>query len=484
MILLSIADGRIGTRGDHGAGDVLPIGPFLVPIQDIAVDQRTGAVLECQADRKAPRLVGNGAGEALGPAADDKDIALVAADREILIDSLVGLRIAIQAHPVVGEEGGVEIIRAGYDCIARSVHAIGRPECRHTAAVLREIAIAQQVIAVRYSAFFKLRAVDPHGARAVHRDKVQCSAGRSGGKGGTVVKIMNSSTSNSNLEAGVLYFADVELPEATRASGLKVRPTMGTSQTEIGVWPHGRLAVVRPTSDSNWLECRYRGQQGYVSASYLTNFRVATDGNLLGTHDTPYRLLPIAQAEVNALYASHPKFYKYGMELRDANGNYTKWCHMFVDWLSAHAFWGTPYSGRLPMVDNCKEGVRWFLEKHRFVFINETFKTTIFNNVNDMRELLGQGELTTKEIEYLALEGDYVYFYSSDEENQVSSHVALVVGMSNVWDSTLNCWKNSSITIAEGNVANRIVRVRTITRENFESEGILGFGEPDGFSYG
>ena len=95
-----------------------------------------------------------------------------------------------------------------------------------------------------------------------------------------------------------------------------------------------------------------------------------------------------------------------------------------------------------------------------------------------------QGELTTKEIEYLALEGDYVYFYSSDEENQVSSHVALVVGMSNVWDSTLNCWKNSSITIAEGNVANRIVRVRTITRENFESEGILGFGEPDGFSYG
>lgn len=299
---------------------------------------------------------------------------------------------------------------------------------------------------------------------------------------------MNSSTSNSNLEAGVLYFADVELPEATRASGLKVRPTMGTSQTEIGVWPHGRLAVVRPTSDSNWLECRYRGQQGYVSASYLTNFRVATDGsNVHGTHDSPYRLLAVAQAEVNALYASHPKFYKYGMELRDANGNYTQWCHMFADWISTHCFWGTPYSNMFPLVDNCKEGVRWFLQRNKFAFINETFKSNIYSAVLDMRPLISQQELTTDEIKKLALEGDYVYFYPEDATSttpQVSSHVAIVVDMGYAWDTTLNCYKNPWITIAEGNVANRTVRVRTILRENFESERILGFGTPSGYGYG
>ena len=126
---------RISTRCNDRTGDILPVRPLLIPAQDVAVYKRAGAVLERQTDSKAPRLIGNRAGVTLGPAADNKDVALTAADRKILVNALVRLRIAIQTHPVVREEGGMEIVRAGHDGITGGVGTIGRPEGRHPAAV-------------------------------------------------------------------------------------------------------------------------------------------------------------------------------------------------------------------------------------------------------------------------------------------------------------------------------------------------------------
>ena len=80
-------------------------------------------------------IVSNRAREALCPAASNINVALTAADRKILVNALVRLRIAIQTHPVVREEGVMEIVRAGHDGITGGVGTIGRPEGRHPAAV-------------------------------------------------------------------------------------------------------------------------------------------------------------------------------------------------------------------------------------------------------------------------------------------------------------------------------------------------------------
>ena len=80
-------------------------------------------------------IVSNRAREALCPAASNINVALTAAKRQILINTLIGLRITIQTHPVVREEGGMEIVRAGHDGITGGVGTIGRPEGRHPAAV-------------------------------------------------------------------------------------------------------------------------------------------------------------------------------------------------------------------------------------------------------------------------------------------------------------------------------------------------------------
>lgn len=288
----------------------------------------------------------------------------------------------------------------------------------------------------------------------------------------------------STLPSVELFYADVNLPAATRAAGLKVRPQPSTSATEIGYWPHGRCGVVKAISNSTWYECRYRGQVGYVMAQYLENFRPAHALYPQINADTPNRLKEVAVQEAAAEHDSHVKFYCYGMNDYDANGNRTQWCHMYADWLSAHCYWGASYATVFPMIHNCKDGVRWFLQRDSFKFINGTYKANIYNNIPDMRDLVTSPSLTTAESNYYAYEGDYVYFYNESKPNEVSAHVAVVVGITSSFNPATGTTQNTSITIGEGNVANHQTRCRTIQKSQFVTEHILGFGRPAGYFYG
>jgi len=278
-----------------------------------------------------------------------------------------------------------------------------------------------------------------------------------------------------SVPPNLLQYADVHLTTGIHA-GLNVRQGKSTSSSTIGLWPHGRRALVLATDDPDWYECRYRGEVGYVNASYLRNFAPAPDGNGYGQqYDTPNRLEEIGEQEVNATHDSHPQFYHYGMQkYKDANQTQlTKWCHMFADWLSGHSFWGLNPSAVFPYESNCKDGVRWFLMHAEFFFVDASHKATV-HNVSGFGNLVPNGNLTQAEINFRARAGDYVYFYDPSEQAEVAKHVAVVVAG----------YSSGSIRIVEGNAGGNTVRARDIAKSDFGTEKIFGFGRPAEYVYG
>ena len=264
-----------------------------------------------------------------------------------------------------------------------------------------------------------------------------------------------------------LQYADVYLTSALQ-SGLNVRAAMNNNAEVIAYWPHGRRALVLPTSNSEWFECRYCGQVGYIRAEYLRNFTPANDCNSFESDlDTAYRLEEVAVQEVSAATYGNPKFYKTTAEVDQ------EWCHMFVDWLSGHCYWGINPGSRFPNLANCRKGVRWFFDHAEFFFINASYKAKV-RTFSDFSDVITSDALTNAEQNAWMLDGDYVYFTSS-KPTEVARHVAIVIYS-----------RPTSITIAEGNMdktTNGVI-IRTIAKSNYEDEGIFGFGRPQGYSRG
>jgi len=266
-----------------------------------------------------------------------------------------------------------------------------------------------------------------------------------------------------------LKYATVNLTTNLQ-SGLNVRAAMQSNAEVIGYWPHGRRALVLPTEDASWYECRYRGNVGYVKAEFLTDFEPAMDSTDFGSYfASSNRLTEIAEYEVDASTSAHPKFYSKNATPQQ------EWCHMFADWISGHNCWVPDAAQHFPYVSNCRDGVRWFLQHAEFLFVDADNKAKV-RAFPDFSNLISSDALTSEEINARALEGDYVYFASSNED-EVARHVALVIS-----------WNSSSIEIVEGNIsasdAPNDVRIRTILKSNFSSEGILGFGRPQRYSRG
>lgn len=266
-----------------------------------------------------------------------------------------------------------------------------------------------------------------------------------------------------------LKYATVNLTSGLH-DGLKVRSDMRDDAKVIGYWPHGRRALVLATEVAEWYECRYRGSVGYVKAAYLTDFKTALDPTAFGKfYETPNRLEEIAEYEVNAATYSLPKFY-----LKNASGG-QEWCHMFADWLSSHNCWAYDATQCFPYESNCRNGVRWFLENAEFHFTDADYKAKV-RGFSDFSGLINSDELTVEGREKRVMDGDYVYFASS-KANEVARHVAVAISSN-----------TTSITIAEGNIADSSapngVRIRTILKSNFDSEGIFGFGNPSRYCYG
>ena len=270
-------------------------------------------------------------------------------------------------------------------------------------------------------------------------------------------------------ESCELKYATVNLTTDLQG-GLKVRAAMLDNAEVIGYWPHGRRALVLATEEADWYECRYRGNIGYVKAEYLTNFETALDADEFDSYyTTPNRLEEIAEYEINASTYAHPKFYSKNASAQQ------EWCHMFVDWVSGHNCWAYGAAQQFPYEANCRDGVRWFLENADFFFVDAEYKAKV-RGFSDFSNLISSNELTTEELNERVLEGDYVYFASSNS-SEVARHVALAIS-----------WNATSITIVEGNISDsnapNDVRIRTIPKANFSSEGIFGFGRPQRYSRG
>ena len=80
-------------------------------------------------------IVSNRAREALCPAASNINVALTAAKRQILINPLIGLRITVQAHTIIRQEGRMQRICIRHNRIFGCIYAVCRPERRDAAAV-------------------------------------------------------------------------------------------------------------------------------------------------------------------------------------------------------------------------------------------------------------------------------------------------------------------------------------------------------------
>ena len=126
---------RISARGNDRSGDILPVRPFLVPIQNFAILIRAGAVLKRNANTKMTLIITNRAREALCPAASNINVALTAAKRQILINPLIGLRITVQTHAIIRQEGRMQRVCIRHNRIFGCIYAVCRPERRDAAAV-------------------------------------------------------------------------------------------------------------------------------------------------------------------------------------------------------------------------------------------------------------------------------------------------------------------------------------------------------------
>ena len=288
------------------------------------------------------------------------------------------------------------------------------------------------------------------------------------------VELLGESTepddNDDTMSEAELLYADVSKSE------VRIRKTMSTSSDVLGYWPKGRLGIVKKTTDPNWYECRIRtttasGNQdyeymtGYIKADCLENFRTAAYPYIPSdNYDDTERLFDVAEQEKNAQTGKQPMYYKKNITDSD-------WCHFFADWLVAHCYWGDVafLRTRIPFADNCGQGVRFFLGKGEFYFVDGDEKKRIYENLSEYAGLVTSGELTSAETAFFPAEGDYVYFKKKDNhpETNVSAHVAIVIGRN----------YKQSITIAEGNVGTTNgVNTRTIAMSAFLDEGILGFG--------
>ncbi len=244
---------------------------------------------------------------------------------------------------------------------------------------------------------------------------------------------------SSDIPATGLFYAKV----STDSGPLKVRPSAGTSGTEIGFVPKNRIMLCENSGTAGWYKTHYDGQIGYVSSDYMT---------------------PLDQSVHNSYFDR--MMYIYPPELDQTNGSYYDdasgaWCQKFVNWLLGASY--MPFS-RLPTTASTGEGIEFWVKNAQFYFKNATWKGPL-----NTRYSLGVGSsLTNAEQAYVPEPGDIIYLRWEDEEPQwYVSHTGIVYRVA-----------NNRVYILEGNAtaSGYVTDERSFALNNAI---IIGYGKPN-----
>lgn len=209
-------------------------------------------------------------------------------------------------------------------------------------------------------------------------------------------------------------------------------------------WPIRRIALVKETDVVGWYETTYRGENAYVSSTYMLPLATVVSEQI------PVRMMYMVASEIGRDNS------------RDFGGYTGQWCHRFADWLAMHA--GTP-KNLIPNTSNCGKGIVWFVndaESGGFYFKNAQHKARMISNYSTIRHL--SKELAEEEAAYIPSPGDYIYFRWRNAAKDVNvSHVGIVSSVS-----------EDKLTTVEGNaggaVANRSYALN--------DDRIVGYGKP------
>lgn len=236
-----------------------------------------------------------------------------------------------------------------------------------------------------------------------------------------------------------LFYARV----STDSDPLKVRPSAGTSGTEVGFVPRNRIMICEDSGTAGWYKTHYDGQIGYVSSDFMT---------------------PLNQSVHNTYFDR--MMYIYPPELGQTDGSYYDdasgaWCQKFVNWLLGASY--LPIN-RVPTTAGTGYGIQFWVRNTEFYFKSATWKGPL-----NTRYSLGVGSLlSVAEQAYEPEAGDVIYLRWADAEEDVYvSHTGIVYKV-----------EGNYVYVLEGNATNDGY-VTDERRFPLNSSLIIGYGKPD-----
>ena len=180
------------------------------------------------------------------------------------------------------------------------------------------------------------------------------------------------------------------------------------------------------------------------------------------TENPELLLLKVAQEELGYT-EEHSGYTKYG----DWFGTpYCQWCSEFITWCvnEVDTRYGTELMDNLyPYYGKPKEGAPFFIKHGRFVSSNGTLPSA-----SKSKQWWAETGEYLQNNEYIPYPGDYMWLYVPGFNNNETSHVALVEGVSLTEDGDV------TIHVIEGNMPDKVQRATYLLSDYH----IYGFGTP------